>query len=99
MPFTIENSDGVMRLVLTGGVTIRHARTLVQSISSALPPNASVVVQTKDLDDIDTSALQVLLSLQKTASTFAIEDCSQAFLDAVDRCALRRDLLAGWKED
>jgi hypothetical protein len=43
--------------------------------------------------------LQMLLSLRKTAAAFDVEQPSQAFLAAVDRCALRHELLPATREE
>jgi hypothetical protein len=52
-----------------------------------------VTVLARDVDDIDTCMLQMLVALRKTASSFVLDEFSEAFADAVDRCALRRELL------
>ena len=85
-------------LELIGGVTVRHAGELAKSVASSLSSGASIVVRTGRLEDIDTSILQVLVSLRRTAGRFVAEDPSEAFVSAVDRCALRRELLSGLKE-
>ena len=94
MPFDIKNTDQELVLELKGAVTVRHAAELGKSLASSLTSGGTVKVRANELEDIDTSILQMLVSLRKTATTFAIEDPSEFFATAVDRCALRRELLS-----
>ena len=98
MPFTIHIKEQHVALELAGGVTAREVGELAAQLASSLTAAASIVIRTGELDDIDTSVLQLLVSLRKTVNAFMLEDPSEAFLNAVDRCALRRELLAGSKE-
>lgn len=98
MPFAIRTNEQGLLLELTGSVTVRHAQELGKCLASSLASGTGVTVQARDLDDIDTSILQLLVSLRKTSSAFALQDFSDAFVTAVDRCALRRELLAGSKD-
>jgi anti-anti-sigma regulatory factor len=98
MPFTIQTTEQNIELELTGGVTARDVGELAGHLASSLTAAANVVVLTGKLDDIDTSVLQMLVSLYKTVNSLMIEDPSDAFVRAVDRCSLRRELLAGSKE-
>jgi anti-anti-sigma regulatory factor len=93
MPFAIETSDKGLCLKLTGAVTIRDAQQLGKELAESLPSGAAVVVAASALEDVDTSILQLLVSLRKTASAFDLQEPSAAFLTAVDRSALRRELL------
>jgi hypothetical protein len=45
------------------------------------------------LEDIDTCVLQVLYSLRRTVPALAFDNPSTAFIAALDRCGLRRELL------
>ena len=53
-----------------------------------------VVVDTGGLEDIDTCILQMLCSLRKTVPALSFDNPSEAFIGAVDRCGLRRELLS-----
>ena len=80
-------------------MTIRHAGDLAARIGEALDGCVSVVVDTTGLRDVDTSILQLLCSLHKTAPALSFHQPSAEFLAAVDRCGLRRELLGGVRED
>jgi anti-anti-sigma regulatory factor len=98
MPYEIQNTTEGLILELTGGVTIRHAAELGKCLASSLTSGATVMVRTQELEDIDTSILQMLVSLRKTTPAFVLENPSGAFVNAVERCALRSELLAESKD-
>jgi hypothetical protein len=50
------------------------------------------------LEDIDTCILQLLYSLRQTVPALSFDKPSEAFIAAVDRCGMRRELL-GARED
>ena len=74
MPYEIHNTTEVLILELKGGVTVRHAAELGKCLASSLTSGATVVVRTRELEDIDTSILQLLVSLRKTTPAFVLED-------------------------
>jgi len=94
MPYQIEKTERGLTLELNGSVTVRHAAEFAKCVASSLTSGAEVIVQTGELEDIDTSILQMLISLRKTAGSFVLAKPSEAFLDALDRCALRRDFVS-----
>jgi anti-anti-sigma regulatory factor len=98
MPYEIQNTTGGLTLELTGGVTVRHAAELGKCLASSLTSGGTVVVRTRELEDIDTSILQILVSLRRTASAFILENPSETFVNAVERCALRREFLPESKD-
>jgi anti-anti-sigma regulatory factor len=88
--FSIADKHGRHVLKLEGAVTIRHAHELAEALRRGAP----AAVDTRALEDIDTCVLQLLCSLRKTVPSLSFDDPSDAFTRAVDRCGLRRDLLA-----
>lgn len=93
MPFSIDITQGQQLLKLEGAVTIRNAQDLAAKLGADLEDGVSVTVDTTNLADIDSCILQVLCSLRKTVPALSFTDPSEAFLIAVDRCGLRRELL------
>ena len=98
MPYTIQTKDNTLALELTAGVTARDVGEICAHLAPSLKSEITVVVQTRELEDIDTSVLQMLVSLRKTVTVLLFENPSDAFVNAVERCALRRELLADSKE-
>lgn len=94
MPFEIQTNAQGLILELTGGVTARDAGELGKCLAGSLETGKTVTVKAGNLDDIDTTILQLLVSLRKTAAIFVLQEVSEAFASAVDRCALRRELLS-----
>ena len=93
MPFSIVITQDKQTLRLEGAVTIRHAQDLAARLGECVGDGAPVSIETGGLEDIDTCILQLLCSLRKTVPAFAIDNPSEAFAGAVDRCGLRRELL------
>jgi hypothetical protein len=94
MPFSITSAAGGVVLKLEGAVTIRHAQDLAARLGESLEDTTPVAVDTGGLEDIDTCILQMLYSLRKRPAPLAFDSPSETFLGAVDRCGLRRELLA-----
>jgi ABC-type transporter Mla MlaB component len=92
MPFSIVNRQGRQILKLEGAVTIRDAQDLAAKLGEGLEDGA-VEVDTGGLEDIDTCILQLLSSLRKTVPVLSFDNPSEAFISAVDRRGLRRELL------
>jgi anti-anti-sigma regulatory factor len=93
MPFSITSTPAGVLLKLEGAVTIRHAQDLAARLGESLEDATRLVVDTGELEDIDTSVLQMLYSLRKRPAPLAFDNPSETFLAAVDRCGLRRELL------
>lgn len=94
MPYSIDCTQGKQILKLEGAVTIRHAQDLAAKLAETLEEGIPLGVDTKCLEDVDTCILQLLCSLQKTVRAFSFDSPSDAFVAAVDRCGLRRELLS-----
>jgi anti-anti-sigma regulatory factor len=93
VPFSIANIQGRQILKLEGAVTIRNGQDLAAKLAEDLEDGTPVGVDTQDLEDIDTCILQLLCSLRKTVPALSFDNPSDAFIGAVDRCGLRRELL------
>jgi anti-anti-sigma regulatory factor len=94
VPFSIAITQSKQFLKLEGAVTIRNAQDLAAKLGEGLEEGVSVTVDTTNLADVDTCILQLLCSLRKTVTALSFDDPSEAFLIAVDRCGLRRELLS-----
>ncbi len=93
MPFSVASHQGRQILKLEGTVTIRNAQDLAAKLGGDLEDGMPVEVDTGGLEDIDTCILQLLYSLRKTVPALSFDNPSEAFIAAVDRCGLRRELL------
>ena len=93
MPFSITNTLGRQNLKLEGAVTIRHAQDLAAKLGEALEDGMPLGIDTVGLEDIDTCILQLLYALRQTFPALSFDNPSDAFIGAVDRCGLRRELL------
>jgi anti-anti-sigma regulatory factor len=93
VPFSIAVQPHIQIVKLEGSVTIRYAVDLASRLAEDLEDNKPVLVETEDLEDVDTCVLQLLCSLRKTVRELSFDNPSQPFVDAVERCGLRRELL------
>jgi len=73
-------------------VTIRDARTLASAILQALSANA-LRIDASDVENIDTSGLQLLCAVKKAAPASFIDRPSAAFIDIAQRCGVGHLLL------
>jgi anti-anti-sigma regulatory factor len=94
MPFSIVNEAGRTILKLAGAMTISNAQELAAKLVDDAEESIPAAVETQDLTDIDTCILQLLYSLRRTNPALRFDNPSQIFMDAVDRCGLRRELLS-----
>jgi anti-anti-sigma regulatory factor len=94
MPFSIASTLEGLVLKLEGTVTIRHALDLMAALREGLEGGVPIGVDTGGLEDADTCILQLLSSLRQTVPALCFDDPSEAFIAAVDRCGLRRQLLS-----
>jgi anti-anti-sigma regulatory factor len=93
MPFSITGTPSGVVLRMEGALTIRNAQALAASLAERPDDGTPMAVDTSALEDIDTCVLQLLCSLRKTVREISFDDPSDAFMAAVDRCGLRRELL------
>jgi hypothetical protein len=93
VPFSITHTQGGLVIKLEGAVTIRDAQDLAAKVGEEMEEGATVSVDAGSLEAIDTCVLQLLYSLRKTAPTLSFDNPSDAFIAAVDRRGLRRELL------
>jgi ABC-type transporter Mla MlaB component len=98
MPIAVYSGAEGVTLKLAGEISIRQAKDLGVEISAALPGVSRVHVDTSEFADADTSILQILCSLRKTVPALSFDNSSEAFIAAVDRCGLRRELLGTLRE-
>jgi anti-anti-sigma regulatory factor len=93
VPFSITNEQGRQIVKLEGAVTVQHALDLAAKLGEGLEDGMPVGIDTEGLEDIDTCILQLLYSLRKTVPALTFDNPSEAFIGAVDRCGMRRELL------
>ena len=93
MPFDITSSQDLGILKLEGAITIRNAHELAVQLADAVAEHVPISVDTDSLEDIDTCILQLLCSLRKTVIALSFDNPSEVFVNAIERCGLRRELM------
>ena len=92
MPFEITRQRDIRIVKLEGSITILQAQELAAGLTEDREDQTPISVDTGKLEDIDTCILQLLCSLHKTAIALSFDNPSEAFVNAVERCGLRREL-------
>ena len=93
MPFSMSDREGAQVLALEGVVTIREARALTALLVERLQESIPCIVETAQLEDIDTCILQLLCALKKSVRQLSFVDTGKVFVNALDRSQLKRVLL------
>ena len=90
---SLSKGDGKQILTLAGMVTIQDAEEVSAQLRNDLAVGDPIEVHTGDLEQIDTCMLQLLCSLRNTVTSLSFHKPSEALLRALDRRAMRRDLM------
>ena len=94
MPFSITNEAGRQILKLEGAITVRDAQEFAARLAHDTQDAMPGEVDTEGLTDIDTCIVQLLYSWRKSIPALHFYNPSQVFIGAIDRCAMRRELLS-----
>ncbi len=92
MPFDIIKHQDARILKLEGAITIGQAQELAARMAEAMEDHLPVSIDTQSLEDIDTCILQLLCSLRRTVPALSFASPSEVFVNAIQRCGLRREL-------
>jgi len=96
--FSIVRDKHKQVVTLEGAVTIEVAQELGRQLRERLEDGTPLFIEAGALERVDTAILQLLCSLRKTFAAFSIREPSQAFITAVDRRGLRRELLSAHED-
>jgi ABC-type transporter Mla MlaB component len=82
MPFDLQAGSNEVTLILLGRLGVQQARPLWQALQPALDGKQTIHLQAEGLEEIDTSILQILCRLSRSAH-LQIGKPSDRFLDAL----------------
>src|SRR5271166_7100582 len=83
MPFEIQTAADGVKVVLAGRLGVRQARSLWEALQPAVVANQSIHVQAGELDEMDTSIIQILCRLNSRTGQFQIDATSDGFVAAL----------------
>jgi hypothetical protein len=91
MPFELNiNTDGVM-LILRGRLGVQQARPLWDSLQPSLLAGSAIELQAEQLEDMDTSIIQILYRANSESSPLRFGKISAGFTSS-----LKRRGMDGW---
>jgi hypothetical protein len=90
MPFELETvADGV-KLILAGRLGVQQARSLWDAMQPAITARQNIRLQAGELEDLDTSIIQILCRVSGQTGLLDIGETSDGFLAALERRGLEQ---------
>lgn len=90
MPFELQTSAGRTHLILAGRLGVRQARPLWDALQAAIGANETIHVQADQLEEMDTSIVQILCRLSGQTGRLQIAGTSDGFLASLKRGGLEK---------
>jgi ABC-type transporter Mla MlaB component len=90
MPFEMQTGADGSILVLSGKLGVQQARPLWESLRTAAALERTVLVQARDIEEIDTSIAQILCRAVNCGGQLQIAGASDGFLVSLQRRGLER---------
>jgi ABC-type transporter Mla MlaB component len=85
MPFELQTSANGVRLILAGRLGVQQARPLWDAMQPAIAAGQNIRLQAGELEDMDTSIIQILCRVCGQTSRLQIGETSDGFLAATMR--------------
>jgi ABC-type transporter Mla MlaB component len=83
MPFELQTTADGVKLVLAGRLGVQQARSLWDALQPVIAANQSIRLQAEELDEMDTSIIQILCRLNNRTGQFQIDATSDGFVAAL----------------
>ena len=90
MPFEIEAVAGGVKLILAGRLGVQQARPLWDALQSAMAASQSIRLQAEELEEMDTSIIQILCRVSGQTGLLQVGETSDGFLAALERRGLEQ---------
>jgi ABC-type transporter Mla MlaB component len=90
MPFELQTVAGGVKLILAGRLGVQQARPLWDALQPALAASQSIRLQAEELEEMDTSIIQILCRLSSPVGRLQVGGISDAFLAALKRRGLEK---------
>ena len=84
-PIHLASHDSGLRLVLSGDVTIEHARDLQATLAAAISGATPLAIDARAVSRVDAAILQLLLAAARVAARTEIVGASTAWTEAFQR--------------
>ncbi len=83
MPFELQTAADGVKLILVGRLGVQQARSLWDALQPVLAANQCIRLQAEELDEMDTSIIQILCRLNNRTGQFQIDATSDGFVSAL----------------
>ena len=90
MPFELKTVAGEARLILAGRLGVQQARPLWDALQPAIVAGQSIRLQAAELEELDTSIIQIICRVSGQAGLLHIGETSDGFLSALERRGLEQ---------
>jgi anti-anti-sigma regulatory factor len=90
MPFELKTGAEGTTVMLAGRLGVRQARALWDAVQPAVAAGTAIRIEAKELEDMDTSIVQVLCRLSSQTGKLRIGGVSDGFLVSLERRGLEK---------
>jgi ABC-type transporter Mla MlaB component len=90
MPFELQTAADGVKLTLTGRLGVRQARELWDAVQPAVAAGQRIRVQAEELEEMDTSIIQILCRLSRQTGRLQVGGTSDGFLVSLQRRGLEK---------
>jgi ABC-type transporter Mla MlaB component len=88
MPFELQTAADGVKLILAGKLGVQQARPLWDALQSVMAARQSIRLQAEELDEMDTSIIQILCRVSSQIGHLQIGGTSDGFLAALEHRGL-----------
>jgi ABC-type transporter Mla MlaB component len=90
MPFELQTAADGVKLTLTGRLGVRQAKELWDAVQPVVAAGQRIRVQAEELEEMDTSIIQILCRLSSQTGRLQIGGTSDGFLVSLQRRGLEK---------
>jgi ABC-type transporter Mla MlaB component len=90
MPFELQTAADGVKLILAGRLGVQQARPLWDALQPAMTAGKSIQLQAGELEEMDTSIIQILCRVSSQAGHLQIGGTSEGFLASLKRRGLEK---------
>jgi len=88
MPFELQADAGGVKLIMKGRLGVQQARPLWDALQPAIAARQSIRLQADELEEMDTSIVQILCRVSSQTGQLQIGGTSDGFLASLKRRGL-----------
>ena len=90
MPFELQKVAEGLKLILVGRLGVQQARPIWDALQPAMAAHQTIQLQAGEVEEMDTSIVQILCRVSAQTGLFDIRETSDGFLAALQRRGLEQ---------